>query len=46
VVEAEWLGLESIVVEPRGNLAAALAHASLNAKRPWPKLPRSARNRS
>jgi uncharacterized protein YcaQ len=45
-LEAEWLGLESIVVEPRGNLAAALAHASLNAKRPWHKPPRSARKRS
>jgi uncharacterized protein YcaQ len=45
-LEAEWLGLESVVVEPRGNLASALAHASLNAKRPWPKPPRSARKRS
>ena len=45
-LEAEWLGLEGIVVEPRGNLASELAHASLNAKRPWPKPPRSARKRS
>jgi uncharacterized protein len=45
-IEAEWLRLDGIVVEPRGNLASELAHASLNSKRPWPKPPRSARKRS